>query len=277
MHDPNVDALMDSAGGTDQAIHEAAWLNAESDEIIQRTLLPIDPVYPLCLRRGAIAGRAPPGHGSRPPVAVRYPMQRREALRAMAVLPAVILAQDWLQRLWAAASPGLQDQSGPSARIRVLVELRGRRRPPKKGAAGPLAGSRARTISLRDPDEFLQGAGMVRSVQHLGANCALKHRLDVQREISRAASDGQTRLRQVPSQDTNFPATRIDKPLETAARLLPAHTPIAVINVTHGSLDTHAGQIQVHQCLLEELAQTLRAIRAALLSENFWDHVMVTA
>ncbi len=144
-----------------------------------------------------------------------------------------------------------------------------------KGDAGPLAGTRSRTITLRDPEEFLREAELVRPVQRVSMNRALNHILDVQREISHAAGDIQARLQQAPTFESTFPATKIGKQLEMAARLLAAHTSIATIKVTHGSFDTHAGQLPTHQRLLEELTHALLAFRATMLKQGLWDRILV--
>ena len=64
-----------------------------------------------------------------------------------------------------------------------------------KGDAGPLGGGKTRTISLHDPEQFLQQAGSMRPVSMPTANRALVHILDVQREISHAATDLHGRIR----------------------------------------------------------------------------------
>jgi uncharacterized protein (DUF1501 family) len=54
-----------------------------------------------------------------------------------------------------------------------------------------------------------------------------------------------------------------------------ARVPAAVIKVTHGSFDTHAGQLNHHQRLLQELAEALMAFRANLRQAGLWDRVLV--
>lgn len=144
-----------------------------------------------------------------------------------------------------------------------------------KGDEGPLAGSRSGTITLRDPNEFLREAEMVRPVQSVRTNRALSHILDVQRDISHAAGDLQTRLQQGPTFESTFPTTKLGRQLEMAARLLAVHTPVAVMKVTHGSFDTHAGQLPTHHRLLEELAQALTAFRTTMVKQGLWDRILV--
>ena len=48
-----------------------------------------------------------------------------------------------------------------------------------------------------------------------------------------------------------------------------------MIKVTHGSFDTHAGQLATHHRLLEELAQGLVAFRAAMEQLGLWQDILV--
>lgn len=144
-----------------------------------------------------------------------------------------------------------------------------------KGDAGPLSGGRARVIALQDPEQFVQQAGSVKPVSASTTNRALAHILDVQREISHAATDLLGRIRQAPQLGIEFPTSRIGKQLEAAAKLIVAQVPVAVIKVTQGSFDTHAGQLATHQRLLEELAQALMAFRAAMQKKGAWNEVLV--
>ncbi|MBA2487187.1 MAG: DUF1501 domain-containing protein, partial [Nitrospira sp.] len=60
-----------------------------------------------------------------------------------------------------------------------------------------------------------------------------------------------------------------------AAKLIAAHVPVAVIKVTHGSFDTHAGQRLAQHRMLDELAQALMAFRAAMQKQGAWDDVLM--
>jgi uncharacterized protein (DUF1501 family) len=144
-----------------------------------------------------------------------------------------------------------------------------------KGDAGPLSGGKARAIALQGPEQFVQQAGSVRPVSVSTTNRALAHILTVQREISLAATDLQGHIRQTPRLGIEFPTSKIGKQLEAAATLIAAQVPVAVIRVTQGSFDTHAGQSATHQRLLEELAQALMAFRAAMQKEGAWNEVLV--
>lgn len=141
--------------------------------------------------------------------------------------------------------------------------------------AGPLTGRTVRTIALEDPQQFLQQASRVRAVEQATNNTALAHILQIQRELSHASSDLQARLRQAPALSTTFPASPIGKQLQTAAHLLAAKVPVAVIKVSLGSFDTHANQLGHHERLLKELAEGLVAFRQAVQQAGQWDRVLL--
>ena len=144
-----------------------------------------------------------------------------------------------------------------------------------RGEAGPLAGGKSRIVTLQDPAQFLRQAEVVHPTEQTTTNRALAHILEVQREIARASGDLERRLKQAAPPSVPFPATRIGKQLEIAATLMSARVPAAVIKVTHGSFDTHAGQLNQHQRLLQELAEALTAFRANLRQAELWDRLLV--
>ena len=144
-----------------------------------------------------------------------------------------------------------------------------------KGDAGPLGGGATRTIALQDPKKFFQRSQYVQPVTVRTANPALQHILKVQRDISRASNDLQERLQRTPSHNGHFPKTKIGRQLETAAQLLTAHVPVAVIKVTHGSFDTHSRQANQHHRLLQELADALAIFRTTMQEQGLWDHVVL--
>ena len=144
-----------------------------------------------------------------------------------------------------------------------------------KGDAGPLSGGTTRTIALQDPKQFLKRSQRVRPLAVNTTNAALAHILDVQRDISRAGNALQARLQGVPSLHGTFPTTRIGRQLGTAAQLLTARVPVAVIKVTHGSFDTHARQANQHHRLLQELAEALAIFRTTMQQQGLWEQVVI--
>ena len=144
-----------------------------------------------------------------------------------------------------------------------------------KGDAGPLGGGATRTIALQNPKQFFRRSQLVQPVTVSTTNPALAHILKVQRDISRASNDLQARLQRVPSLNNSFPTTRIGRQLETAAQLLTAHVPVAVIKVNHGSFDTHARQANQHHRLLQELADALAIFRTTMKQQGLWEQVVM--
>lgn len=144
-----------------------------------------------------------------------------------------------------------------------------------RGEAGPLTGGHSRIVTLQNPAQFVRQTEAVHLTEQTTTNRALAHILEVQREIARASGDLERRLKQAAPPSVPFPSTRIGKQLEIAATLMSARVPAAVIKVTHGSFDTHAGQLNQHQRLLQELAEALTAFRASLRQEGLWDRLLV--
>ncbi|ULA62234.1 MAG: hypothetical protein LZF86_10094 [Nitrospira sp.] len=140
---------------------------------------------------------------------------------------------------------------------------------------GPLSGKTVRTIALNDPQQFLQQAGLVKAVEQASPNRALAHILQVQRELTHAAGDLAARLQQAAPLQTIFPSSPIGRQLETAAQLLTAKVPVAVIKVSQTGFDTHAGQLGHHERLLKELAEGLVAFRQAMVQAGLWDRVLL--
>ena len=197
---------------------------------------------------------------------VGYPKPNRSHFRSIEIWDTASDSEQVLDKGWLS---GLFEQYPLPARFTAEGILLG------KGDAGPLGGGKARTIALHDPAQFLHQAGAVTPVSVATTNRALAHILEVRREISQAATDLQGRIQQQPPLAINFPTHKFGKQLEVAARLIAAKVPVAVIKVTHGSFDTHAGQLAAHHRLLEELAQGLMAFRAAMIQQGLWQDVLV--
>jgi len=140
---------------------------------------------------------------------------------------------------------------------------------------GPLSGRTVRTVALHDPQQFLQQASHVKAVEQSSPNRALAHILQVQRELTHAAGDLAIRLQHASPLQTTFPPSPIGHQLETAAQLLAAKVPVAVIKVSQTGFDTHAGQLGHHERLLKELADGLVAFRQAMVQAGLWDRVLL--
>lgn len=165
-----------------------------------------------------------------------------------------------------------------------IARLFARQKPPPTFAAdgivlgldpGPLSGRNLRTITMRQPQQFLERASQVQPTTVRTANRALAHILAIQNEISHAATLLQDTLAGSPEPDASFPSTPIGRQLQVVARLLTSRTPVAVLKVSHGSFDTHSNQRDIHNRLLRELAEALVAFRQAMQTANLWQQVAV--
>jgi uncharacterized protein (DUF1501 family) len=172
-----------------------------------------------------------------------------------------ILDEGWLARLFEAYPP-------PSDFTAEGIVL-GRR------DAGPLSGKTIKTVALEDPQQFLAQASLVHAMEQTSPNRALAHILQVQRELTHAAGDLARRLEQASPLQTTFPSSPIGRQLQTAAQLLSAKVPVAVIKVSIGSFDTHANQLNHHERLLKELAEGVVAFRQAVRLAGQWDRVLI--
>ena len=197
---------------------------------------------------------------------VGYPRPNRSHFRSIEIWDTASDSEQVLDQGWLS---GLFKRSPLPARFMAEGIVLG------KGDAGPLSGGKGRTIALHDPIQFLRQAGSVKPVSLPARNRSLAHILEVRWDISQAANDLQGRIQQVPLAGPEFPVHRFGKQVELAARLIAAKVPVAVIKITPGSFDTHAGQSATHHRLLEELAQGLVAFRAAMEQQGLWRDVLV--
>jgi len=172
-----------------------------------------------------------------------------------------ILDEGWVARLF--------ENYPPPANLMADGIVLGRR------DAGPLSGKVARTIALDDPQQFLARASRVQAITQASSNPALAHILQVQQELTHAASDLAQRLQASPSLATSFPATSIGRQLQTVAQLVIATVGVVVVKVSIGSFDTHANQLGHQERLLKELAEAIMAFRQAVQQAGQWDRVLM--
>jgi uncharacterized protein (DUF1501 family) len=135
---------------------------------------------------------------------------------------------------------------------------------------GPLSGAGARTIALADTAQFLRSAKLAQAGKDQ-RNAALKHILSVESEIVHAANKLNTNYQF----KTVFPATGFGNQVRTAAQLAASRAGIAVIRLTHGGFDTHAGQLGTHANLLQQLADGIVALKSSLSELGLWDSTLV--
>jgi len=171
-----------------------------------------------------------------------------------------VLSIGWLARLLAGQS------RAPNAPADAIV---------LGGDAGAVDGRHMHTLTMRNPERFLDAAKAVRTTERTSDNPALAHILRVQLEV-----EGSTdRLRRIfadaPAPKAAFPVSPLGRQLEVAARLLIAKAGVPVIKTVLGGFDTHYAQPARHGNLMRDLGDSLAAFRAAAIAGGAWDRVLV--
>lgn len=196
---------------------------------------------------------------------VGYPDPNRSHFRSIEIWDTASNSNETLQTGWIARLFARQKPPATFAADGIVLGL----------DPGPLRGPNVRTITMREPQRFLERARQVQPTAVQTSNRALAHLLTVQNELSQAATRLQGTVAVSPEPDTAFPSTPLGRQLQVVARLLTSRTPVAVLKVSHGSFDTHSNQRTTHDRLLRELAEALVAFRQAMQTANLWQHVAV--
>lgn len=135
---------------------------------------------------------------------------------------------------------------------------------------GPLSGLGVRAIALADTAQFLRNAKLAKPNQDT-RNAALRHLLNVENEIVHASGKMNTNY----VFKTEFPKNGFGYQVRTAAQLVASKAGTAVVRLTLGGFDTHAGQLGTHANLLKELADGMVALKAAMQELNMWNNTLV--
>jgi uncharacterized protein (DUF1501 family) len=135
---------------------------------------------------------------------------------------------------------------------------------------GPLAGGKARTVALTNPDQFVRNARLAQGDGE-ARNAALRHILKVENDVQQSAR----RIAGGREFKASFPAGPFGNAARTAAQLAANPAGVSAIRVTLGGFDTHANQLGLHAALLRQLAEGLAALRAALEEAGRWDDTLV--
>lgn len=197
---------------------------------------------------------------------VGYPDPNRSHFRSIEIWDTAsnsneTLPAGWLSRLFAKDKP-----PGTFVADGIVVGL----------DPGPLYGPNVRTITMREPQQFLGRARQLQPAAVNTPNRALAHLLSVQNELAQAATRLQGTLTAAgPELESSFPSTPLGRQLQVVAQLLTSGTLTAVFKVSHSGFDTHNNQRAVHDHLLQDLAEALVAFRKAMQKANLWQRVAV--
>lgn len=143
---------------------------------------------------------------------------------------------------------------------------------------GALQGGGLATAVISDPDRFAVAASHMPVLpSDMAYSGALKHILQVQREVHRAGEALGRLLAQSPAATTEvtLPAGPLATPFRQLVRLLASGVWVPVIKVSLAGFDTHINQRPVQDRLLRHLAESLAAVREALIAYGLWSRVLV--
>ena len=167
------------------------------------------------------------------------------------------LTEGWLSRLFTQQSP-------PSnfAADGVIVGSQ---------SLGPLYGLKTRAIILPRNDRHQKQSFKEDRHHDVHPNPALEHIIKVEKDYQQAAQKliGSYQFK------TNFPKNKFGHTLKRAAQVMASQNDVAVIKISLGSFDTHAGQQNAHNRLIGQLAGGLVTLRSVLKELNKWDSTLV--
>ena len=143
------------------------------------------------------------------------------------------------------------------------------------GSAGLGALSGANAVSLTNVDAFVTQSRLVRPAS-LQGNAALEHVLRVEAGVLQAA-EGLRNPGAAPLA-TEFPATGFGQAVRATCQIVAGQKGrggVPVFHLTHGSFDTHRGQLGTHASLLMQLAEGLVALRSGLVEAGAWERTLI--
>jgi len=141
--------------------------------------------------------------------------------------------------------------------------------------AGPLQGPDAHNIIMNNPKQFFSQAKRLKLPAVATDNPALAHILHTQQKIYDSALALQNYIKKIPDIQGKFPKHKLGKQLQLAATIILSDAPVTTIKVSLGGFDTHNNQRQKHDRLLNQLAQSLAALRSTLVEHKQWQNTLV--
>lgn len=193
-----------------------------------------------------------------------YPQPNLSHFRSIEIWDTASRATEYLDEGWVARamSAGLR-QSQRHTTEGVAI-----------GSASLGALSGANAISLTNAEAFVNQARLLRPANAQG-NAALEHVLRVESGVLQAADGlrGQTVM-----MSTEFPAHTFGQAVRATCQIVAGQKGrggVPVFHLTHGSFDTHRGQLGTHANLLKQLAEGLAALKAGLEEAGAWERTLV--
>lgn len=136
----------------------------------------------------------------------------------------------------------------------------------------PATGAHMEPVVMADTGSFVNEAQGVKAAQSASTNPALRHILDVQRDIQ-TAGHGLSASR--PAAAADFPKTPFGRDAGEAARLLIGDPAAPIVKIALTGFDTHVSQRERHDALLKQFADTMAALRTAFGEAGIWNDTLI--
>lgn len=139
---------------------------------------------------------------------------------------------------------------------------------------GPMGGRGGAAVAMEDPKTFLRQTKYLNKTNYHPTNPSLAHMLDVQNQINNAAHElGQ--ISRGRRSSVRFPPSRFGRKLELVTQMITNGMNTPVYKVSLEGFDTHAGQTDAHNNLMNHLGGGLKAFSDAMKRAGLWDNVVV--
>ena len=141
--------------------------------------------------------------------------------------------------------------------------------------AGPLVGSAFDKIVMENVKTFRALTKHLRKVRAETSNPALAHALDVQNNVLQNAQTLIDTLKKPHISTVNFPKHQFGKRLNQVSQMINSGLGASVYKVELGGFDTHRGQLNIHQQLLNQLSSGLGSFAESVQEAGHWDNVLI--
>jgi len=139
---------------------------------------------------------------------------------------------------------------------------------------GPMGGRGGAAVAMEDPTTFLRQTKYLNKQNYRASNRSLAHMLNVQNQINTAAKE-LGRAYQGKRSRVKFPPSRFGRKLEQVTKMIINGMDTPVYKVTLEGFDTHAGQMDPHNNLMNHLGGGLKAFSDAMKQAGLWNNVLV--
>ncbi len=139
---------------------------------------------------------------------------------------------------------------------------------------GPMGGRGGSAVAMEDPATFLRQTKYLNKRNYRASNASLAHMLNVQNQINTAAHELE-RIHHAKRSRVKFPPSRFGRKLEQVTKMIINGMDTPVYKVTLEGFDTHAGQMDPHNNLMNHLGGGLKAFSDAMKQAGLWNNVLV--